>query len=88
MTYASPVSGYGTKTHLSKLQNFHSKILRIITKLPKATSIEIIHEQIGIGKIKNHIRKLGCKLHFKSQFSDNSQIKKLGPYAPMFVKHK
>jgi hypothetical protein len=38
--------------------------------------------------IKGHVRKLARKLHFKSQYSENAQIRQLGQYDPIFDKHK
>jgi hypothetical protein len=35
ITYAAPAWGYAAKTHLSKLQVFQNKVLRIVTKLTK-----------------------------------------------------
>jgi hypothetical protein len=52
------------------------------------TSIEILHEQTGMETIKSHVRKLAGKLYFKSQYSENAQIRQLGQYDPIFYKHK
>jgi uncharacterized Zn-finger protein len=60
----------------------------IVTKLPRVTSIEILHEKTGMETIKSHVRKLACKLHFKSQYSENAQIRRLDQYDPIFDKHK
>jgi hypothetical protein len=86
MTYAAPAWGYAVKTHLSKLQVFQNKVLRIITELSNVTSIEILHEQTGMETIKSHVRKLEQQLYFKSQFNENSQIRQLGQYDPIFIK--
>jgi hypothetical protein len=67
---------------------FQNKVLRIITKLPRATSIEILLQQTGIETIKHNVRKIALKLYFKSQFSENFQIRQLGQYDPIFYRHK
>jgi hypothetical protein len=38
--------------------------------------------------MKSYVRKLARKLYFKSQFSDNAQIRQLGQHDPIFDKHK
>jgi hypothetical protein len=88
ITYAAPAWGYAAKTHLSKVQVFQNKVLRIVTKLPRVTSIEILHDQTGMETIKSHVRKLARKLYFKSQYNENAQIRQLGQYDPIFDKHK
>jgi hypothetical protein len=89
ITYAAPACGYAAKTHLSKLQVFfQNKVLRIVTKLPRVKSIEILHEQTAMEMIKSHVRKLARKLYLKSQYSENAQIRQLGQYDPIFDKHK
>jgi hypothetical protein len=88
ITYAAPAWGYAPKTHLNKLQVFQNKLLRIITKLPRVTPTDILHEQTAMETIKNHVRELAQKLYIKSQFSDNSQIRQLGQYDPTLYKHK
>jgi hypothetical protein len=43
-TYAAPAWQSAAKADLSKLQVFQKNVLKIITKLPRVTSIEILHE--------------------------------------------
>jgi hypothetical protein len=88
ITYAAPAWGYAPKTQFNKLQVFQNKVLRIITKHPRVTPIDTLHEQTGMETITNHVRKLAQKLYFKIQFSDNSQIRQLGQYDPNLYKHK
>jgi hypothetical protein len=80
LTYASPVWGYAAKTHMTELQTFQNKVLRIITKLPRVTPILTLHEQTRMPLIRSHIRKLASAVYQKSANSDNSQIKELGHY--------
>ncbi|KDR21068.1 hypothetical protein L798_04127, partial [Zootermopsis nevadensis] len=63
ITYAAPAWGYAAKTHISKLQVFQNKVLRIITKLPWVTAIEILHEKIGIATFRYHVRKIANKFY-------------------------
>jgi hypothetical protein len=52
--------------HTSVNSNFfQNKVLRIVTKLPRVMSIEILHEQTGMETIKSHVWKLARKLYFK-----------------------
>jgi hypothetical protein len=83
ITYAAPAWGYAAKTHLNKLQIFQNKVLRIITKLPRVTPIDILHEQTGMETIKAHVSRLARKLYSKSQLSDNAHIRQLGQYNPI-----
>jgi hypothetical protein len=55
-TYAASAWGFATKTHFNKLQVFQNKVLRIITKVPRAMPIEIQHEQTGTETIKTTAR--------------------------------
>jgi hypothetical protein len=64
--------GYAAKSHINKLQLVQNKILRIITKLPRVTPTETLHEQTGMETIQTHISRLATKLYLKSQISDNS----------------
>jgi hypothetical protein len=57
ITYAAPAWGYDPKTHFKELQVFQNKVLRIITKLPRVTPTDILHEQTAMETIKNHVRK-------------------------------
>ena len=88
LTYAAPAWGYAAKTHINKLQLFQNKVLRIITKLPRVTPIDTLHEQTGIETIQTHVSRIATKLYLKSQLSDNSQIRQLGQYNPIHDKHK
>lgn len=62
--------------------------MRIITKLPRLKSIEIVHQQTGMKTIKSCVTKLARKLYFVSQISENFQIWQLGQYDPIFDTHK
>jgi hypothetical protein len=61
ITYAAPAWGYAPKTHFNKLQAFQNKVLQIITKLPRVTPTDILHEQTGMETIKSHVRMLAQK---------------------------
>jgi hypothetical protein len=58
---AAPEWGYAAKTHINKLQIFQNKVLRIITKLPRVTPIETLHEQTGMETIQTHVSILNKK---------------------------
>lgn len=88
LTYAAPVWGYAAKSHINKLQIFQNKVLRIITKLPRVTPIETLHEQTGMETIQSYVSRIAKKLYRKSQISNNSQIRQLGQYNPIHDKHK
>jgi hypothetical protein len=79
---------YLDELRLQRIQVFQNMVLRIVTELPRVTSIEILHDQTGMETIKSHVRKLAAKLYFKSQYSENAQIRQLGQYDPIFDKHK
>jgi hypothetical protein len=49
---------------------------------------KILREQEGMESIRSHGSRLARKLYFKSQLSDNSQIRQLGQYTPMHNKTK
>jgi hypothetical protein len=87
LTYASPVWGYAANTHINKLQTFQTKVLRIITKLPRVTPLVTLHEETGMSLIRSHIKKLMKALYQKSAGSENSQIQELGQYDPVGEKH-
>jgi hypothetical protein len=72
----------------NKLQIFQNKVLRIITKLPRVTPIETLHEEAGIETIQTHVSRIATKLYLKSQLSDNPQIRQLGQYNPINDEHK
>jgi hypothetical protein len=44
-----------------------NEILRIITELPRATPVEILHEESGVEIIQSPVRRLSRKLFLKSQ---------------------
>jgi hypothetical protein len=60
----------------------------MITKLPRVTPIETLHEQTGIETIQTHVSRIAKKLYLKSQSSENPQIRQLGQYNPIHDKHK
>jgi hypothetical protein len=80
--------GYAAKTHINKLQLFQNKVLRIITKLPRVTPTETLHEQTGIETIQAHVIRIANKLYLKSQLSNNPQIRQLGQYNAIYDKHR
>jgi hypothetical protein len=55
ITYGVLAWEYAAKSHLSRLEAFQSKLLRITTKLPRVTSIEIFHDQTGMEAIKSRV---------------------------------
>jgi hypothetical protein len=67
---------------MNKLQTFQSKIIRIITKLPRVTTIIILYEQTGMSLIRSHIKGLAMARYQKSATSEKGQIQKLGHYDP------
>jgi hypothetical protein len=82
VTYASPAWGYVAESYVHKLQTFQNKVLRIITKLPRVTPIDTLHEQTGMSLIKNYIKGIASRLYLKSASSYNCQIQELGQYDP------
>jgi hypothetical protein len=54
-----------------KILVFQSKLLEIISKLPKITENEILQEQTDLGTMQNSAGRLVQKSHFKSQLCDN-----------------
>jgi hypothetical protein len=82
VTYASPAWDYAAESYVHKLQTFQNKVLTIITKLPRVTPIDTLHEQTGMPLIKNYIKGLDSRLYLKSASSYNCQIQELGQYDP------
>jgi len=63
ITYAYPVWGNCSATHLKKIQIFQNKVLRIITNAPWFIRNENIHKDLQIVKIEDLIRTLSKKFH-------------------------
>jgi hypothetical protein len=88
LTYAAPVWGYASKTHINLLQIFHKNVLRVIRKRPIVTPTKSLHEQTGMETIQTQVSRIATKLCLKSQLSDNPQIRQLGQYNPIHDKHE
>jgi hypothetical protein len=82
VTYAYPAWGYAAESYVHKLQTFQNEVLRIITKLPRVTPIDTLHEQTGMPLIKNHIKGLASRLYLKLASSYNCQIQELRQHDP------
>jgi hypothetical protein len=68
------------------LLTFQNKILRIITKLPRVTTILTLYEQTGTSLIRTHIKRLSRALYQKSVPGENSQIQELGHYGHKYLR--
>ena len=88
LTYAVPAWGHAAKTLVKKLQVFQSKVLRMITKLPRVTPIDTLHDQTGMETVSRYVARTASKFYFKNQFSDNKQIKHLGHFNPTHDRYK
>jgi hypothetical protein len=88
VTYASSAWGYAAESYVHKLQTFQNKVLRMITKLPRVTPINTLHEQTGMPLIKNYFKGLASRLYLKSASSYNCQIQELGQYDPSNNKYQ
>lgn len=56
LTCASPGWGYAAQTYFNSLQTLNNKVPRTITKLPRVTEINILHEEIGMSLIQITLR--------------------------------
>jgi len=56
LTSASPAWGYAAQSYFSTLQMLNNKVLRTITKLPRITQINILHEETGMPLIQITLR--------------------------------
>jgi hypothetical protein len=71
---------------MNKLQTFQNKILRIITKLPRVTTIVNLYEQTGMSLMITHIKRLARALYQKSVTGENSRIQELGHYGHKYLR--
>ena len=79
LTYATPAWWHAADTHFNKLHIFQNNVLRMITTLPRVTSIDTLHEQTGKKSVNSYLTKIASN-NFKNQFNDNEQIRQLGQY--------
>ncbi|KAL4141647.1 hypothetical protein QTP88_004249 [Uroleucon formosanum] len=63
ITYACPIWGNCSATHLRKIQIFQNKVLRIITNAPWFVRNENLHKDLRIIKIQDHIKALAENFH-------------------------
>lgn len=56
LTCASPTWGYAAQTYFNTLQTLNNKVLRTITKLPRVTQMNILHEETGMSLIQITLR--------------------------------
>lgn len=80
MTYASPVWGYAAKTHLRRLQGMQNKIIRHVAGAPWFVRNTIIHRDLNIPSLRQHIRHLATRLYDTLPGHPNPLIANLGSY--------
>lgn len=89
LTYAAPVWGHAGDIHIRKLQLFQNKVLRIVTKAPVCTKLRIIHKDLNVPFIKQHIQHLAVNLYKGAHSHPTSTlISSLGRYKTTSDKHK
>ena len=87
LTYVTPAWGHTADAHFNRLDIFQSKVLLKITKLPRVTPIDTLHEQTCKKSVNSYVTKTAFN-YFKNQFSDNEQVRQLGQYNPTHDGHK
>lgn len=88
LTYASPIWGHAARTHIKKLQVFQNKLLYMITKLPRVTPVDILHDQTGVETIEEYIKRMALKFYNTCEGHDNPLVASLGTYETANNKHK
>ena len=78
LTYACPCFAHAAKTHVSKLQIFQNKCLRMALNAPYRTRISSLHRRAHIPMIDKFIVKLTKSFYEKSKNSNNKLIQTLG----------
>ncbi|GBN97044.1 RNA-directed DNA polymerase from mobile element jockey [Araneus ventricosus] len=69
LTYSAPIWCVTAKTHRSKIQILQNKILRIMTNAPWFVRNDVIHKDLKIELIEDHVKNLSRK--FFSQLLDH-----------------
>ena len=77
ITYACPVWGNASKTHIQKLQVFQNKVLYTITKLPNFIPIWLLHEETHMETISEYIEKSMTRFNDSCQGHSNPMIARL-----------
>lgn len=88
ITYACPVWGHAARCHIKKLQIFQNKMLYMITKLPRVTPVNVLHDQTRMETIEEFIKRLSENFYSKCQDHENPLVAELGDYNQQFDKHK
>jgi hypothetical protein len=68
LTYACPVWGKCATTHISKIQIYQNKVLRIIANALWFIRNVNLHKNLQIQKIIDHIKTGDCKLRLNIPF--------------------
>ncbi|GBM90127.1 RNA-directed DNA polymerase from mobile element jockey [Araneus ventricosus] len=69
LTYSAPIWCITAKTHRRKIQILQNKILRIMTNAPWFVRNDVIHKDLKIELIEDHVKNLSRK--FFSQLQDH-----------------
>ena len=80
ITYACPVWGNASKTHIKKLQVFQNKVLYMITKLPKFTPTWVLHKEAHIETINEYIQQSITRFNDSCQGHSNPMVARLGTH--------
>lgn len=88
ITYASPVWGHASKTHMSKLQKLQNRVLYTVTKLPRVTPIWTLHKETNMDTIQEYIATSAATFYESCNGHENPQIAELGRYDITHDKHK
>jgi Reverse transcriptase (RNA-dependent DNA polymerase)/Endonuclease-reverse transcriptase len=81
LTYSAPVWSGCSATHIKKLQIFQNKCLRLCASAPRATKITLLHSELGIELVKDHLAKLSTNFYPKLKDSKNPLVRALATSA-------
>ena len=80
MYYTCPIWRHAADSHLKRLQQIHSKCLRIIADAPWYLSNLQLHEDLEVLNIAEHIRNLAQSFDSKIPGVENLVVRQLGTY--------
>jgi hypothetical protein len=80
MTYACPIWAHGSPNLIKKLQVVQNLVLRSITGAPNYVRNKILHRDLEMETLEEHIGKLAIKFYASMDNHPNATIKNLNDY--------
>jgi hypothetical protein len=80
MDYACPACRCATRSHVRRLQVLQSKCLRLDPVTLRYVSNRLIHEDLGVPLLADHIRALTASFDSKLADVGNPLVRQLGRY--------